>query len=177
MRPPILDEKIVLETPYFQLRKIRFKIGYRKSNYDVIRSPIVVVFPITDKNEVYLIRQYRYLYNSIITEPIAGHVEKGESSTKAAARELKEEAGIEALQLEEFARLESSGSVVKSTVHYFLAKGLEFTSPTPEDDEEIELFKISLSEAKSEVMTGTIRNSSAVVGILMLQTMVKEKKI
>ena len=112
-----------------------------------------------------------------IIEAVAGHMEKKETTIAAAKRELKEEAGIEAQQLEEIARIEMSGSVFKSKVHLFLAKGLEIGDNKPDDDEEISVIKMPLALAVEKVMSGEINHASSVIGILMLDNLRREKKL
>ena len=176
MRPVIIEDKTVLDGKLFQVKKRKLLFGKKKKiHYDVFRLPTVIVFPLTKHDEVYLTREYRYLHEKEITESIAGHVNAGETSIQAAIRELREEGGIEAEQIEEFGRLEGGGSVVKSTVHFFLAEGLQFGVPDPEEDEEIHVFKIPLADAVREVMEGKIRNSGTAVGLLMLSRIRKTK--
>lgn len=178
MRPNVTNEKIVLKTPYFEVKKSKLLIGKKKkARYDIFRKPVVLVFPITDNNEVYLINQYRYLHEKVIVEAVAGHIDEGEVALKAAVRELKEEVGLEVDQIEEFAKFEGGGSIVKLTTHFFLAKGLHFGEANPEEDEEIEMFKTPLSEAVMQIMEGKIRNSSTALGILMLDRLRINKKL
>lgn len=65
---------------------------------EVVRHPgAVCVVPLTDKNEVIVVRQYRYPEARVFTEIPAGKLEVGEHSAEhfadAARRELHEETG------------------------------------------------------------------------------------
>lgn len=175
----IISQKSVLKTELFDVKKIIFKnkSGKEKIHHIVQRDTIVSVFPLTDQYEVYLISQYRYTLRKTVLEAVAGHVERKESTITAAKRELKEETGISALQLEEIARIEMSGSVFKSKAHLFLAKGLEIGDNNLDEDEEIEVVKIPLSIAVEKVMTGEINHASSMIGILMLDKLRTQKKL
>ncbi|MDP2637744.1 MAG: NUDIX hydrolase [Candidatus Levybacteria bacterium] len=175
----ITSQKSVLKEKYFDVRRIDFKTetGKGKIHHIVERSPIVSVFPLTDSYEIYLISQYRYTLNKIALEAVAGHVEEKETVIDAAKRELKEETGIIADQLEEIARIEMSGSVFKSKAHLFLAKGLEIGDNDLEESEEITLQKMSLSKAVEKVMSGEINHATSMIGILLLDKLRSQKKL
>lgn len=175
----LVSQKTVLRAKLFDVKQIDFetKIGKKKIHHQAERVPIVSVFPLTDSYEIYLLSQYRYMLKKTVIEAVAGHVDRKESVIVAAKRELKEEAGITAMQLEEIARIEMSGSVFKSKVHLFLAKGLEIGDNKLDEDEEISLIKMPLDEAVQKVMTGELNHSTSMIGILLLDKLRKEKKL
>lgn len=175
----IISQKSVFKAKLFDVKEIVFKNkeGRKKIHHNVQRDTIVSVFPLTDSYEIYLISEYRYMLGKTVLEAVAGHMGRRESTIAAAKRELKEEAGISALQLEEIVRVELSSSVFNSKSHLFLAKGLEFGEADLDDDEEISLVKMPLSQAVEKVMTGEINNASSMIGILMLDKLRREKKL
>lgn len=175
----IVSQKPVFKAQLFDVKEIEFRneAGKKKVHHVAERVPIVSVLPLTDSYEIYLISEYRYTLKKTIIEAVAGHVEKNETTIGAAKRELKEEAGIVASQLEEIARVEMSGSVFKSRTHLFLAKGLEIGDNKPDEDEEITVVKMPLSLAVEKVMNGEINHASSMVGILMLDKLRRDKKL
>lgn len=175
----LVSQKTILRAKLFDVRQVNFesKTGKRKIHHVAERAPIVSVFPLTDSYEIYLISEYRYILKKTIIEAVAGHVEKKETTVSAAKRELKEEAGISAMQLEEIARIEMSGSVFRSKMHLFLAKGLEMGDNNLNDDEEIVVVKMPLDEAVEKVMMGEINNSASMLGILLLDKLRAQKKL
>ena len=175
----IISQKTILRAKLFDVKQIEFenKNGKKKIHHQAERVPIVSIFPLTDSYEIYLLSQYRYMLKKTVIEAVAGHVEKKETIIAAAKRELKEEAGITAMQLEEIARIEMAGSVFKSTTNLFLAKGLEIGDNKPDDDEEIAVVKMSLSEAVEKVMTGEINHATSMLGILILDKLRAQGKL
>lgn len=175
----IVSQKTILKTELFNVKEIGLKssAGKIKIHHEAERAPVVSVFPLTDQYEIYLISQYRYMYKKSVLEAVAGYVKKKETTIAAAKRELKEETGIEAAQLEEIARIRMAGSVFKSTTNLFLAKGLEMGDNNLDDDEEIAVVKMPLSEAVEKVMTGEINHSSSMIGILLLDKLRMQKKL
>src|SRR3989344_4076112 len=166
----IVSQKTILKDKLFDVVKIDFEDeqGKKKTHNIVEKSPVVCVLPLTNYYDIYLISQYRYMLKKTVLEAVAGYVEEGETALAAAKRELEEEAGITAHQLEEIARVEVAASVVKGKVHLFLAKGLEVVKSNPEDDEEISVVKMPLKTAVEKVMSGEINHSASMIGILLL---------
>jgi ADP-ribose pyrophosphatase len=175
----IISQKNILKTELFDVKEIKLEDdkGKRKIHHEAERTPIVSVFPLTNKYEIYLISQYRSILKKTVLEAVAGYIEKKETTIAAARRELKEETGIEAQQLEEIARIQMSGSVFKSAVNLFLAKDLEIGDNNLDDTEEISVVKMPLSTAVEKVMLGEINHAASVIGILMLDKLRKEKKL
>src|SRR3989344_7514089 len=135
----IKSQNIVFSQRLFKVKeqKILLPNGKERKYSVVERQPISVIFPISEKLDLYLISQFRYLFDKTILEAVAGHVDDGETPLKAAKRELKEETGITALDWKEILEFETSASVIRSSVHIFLAKGIKVGKPNPEEGEKI----------------------------------------
>ena len=168
--------KTLLHTSIFDVEEyqITLKTGKKVTHTVAKRRPTVVVIPITPDGNVYLIKQYRYLLEMFTLETVAGFIDEGESALQAAKRELKEETGIKAGSWEEITKLEIAASVFKSQVHIFLARELEMGEAEPEEDEEIELVKMSLKEAVQKIFQGEITTSASVSGLLMIEKLLKK---
>jgi 8-oxo-dGTP pyrophosphatase MutT (NUDIX family) len=175
----IVSQKSVFKAKLFNVKELIFKDkeGKEKIHHIAQRNAFVTIFPLTERNEVYLISEYRYMLGKTVLEAISGYVNGSETAISAAKRELKEESGITAHQLEELVRIEMAGSVFRSKGHLFLAKDLEFGETNLDEDEQISLIKIPLSQAVEKVMMGEINNASSMVGILMLDKLKTQKKI
>ena len=175
----IVSHKSILRTDLLNIRRTDFetKGGKKKIHYEVERTPVVSVFPLTDQYDIYLISQYRAMLKKTSLEAVAGYIKEKETTIAAAKRELKEETGIEALQLEEIARIELAGSVFRSKVNLFLAKGLEIGENDLDEEEQIEVIKMPLEKAVEKVMSGEINHSASMIGILMLDKLRAQKKL
>jgi 8-oxo-dGTP pyrophosphatase MutT (NUDIX family) len=165
----ILSHKQILRTQLFSVVETRLMSkGKVRTHYNINRKSVVCIFPLSSADEIYLISQYRYLHGEVFLEEVAGHIDASESPLSAAKRELKEETGITARFWKQFAKTVSSSSVVKNSLYFFLAKDLDFGKQQLEDDEEITLVKMPLSQAADKVLRGEIKNTSAAFGILKL---------
>ncbi|MBI2028310.1 MAG: NUDIX hydrolase [Candidatus Levybacteria bacterium] len=166
----ITSQKTVFKTKLFNVEEIDYldKNKYKKIDFVAKRISTVTVLPLTDDNEIFLVRQYRRMLNRTTLEAVAGYIEKRETILEAAKRELKEETGIIAVQWEEIARVEMAASAFNGKLHLFMATGLDYEESTPDEEEEISVIKIPLLDAVEKVMAGEINHTDSMIGILML---------
>ncbi|OGH37524.1 MAG: hypothetical protein A3B44_02935 [Candidatus Levybacteria bacterium RIFCSPLOWO2_01_FULL_38_21] len=175
----IKSQKTIFIQRFFKVKTQEILLpNGKKRKYSIVeRRPISVIFPASDKLELYLISQFRHLFNKKILEAVAGHIDTKETPLGAARRELKEETGITASSWREILEFETSASVIKSNIHMFLAKGIELGVSNPEEGEEIELVKMSIEEAIKKIMDGEIRTASTIIGVFLLDKLNKEGKL
>ena len=74
-----------------------------------------------------------------------------------------------------FTEIELAASVVKSTNYLYLAWDLNMGEARPMEDEEIEVVKMPLHEAVQKVLTGEINHASSMIGILMVDKLLKNE--
>ena len=116
-----------------------------------------IVLPLSDQNNVYLVREYKYAVARPSLEAVGGGIDPGESPLEAAKRELQEEAGLAATQWADMGVFESFTTLVRSPNHLFLARGIEEVGGhDPEEGEVLEVVKMPLSEAVDMVMRNEI---------------------
>ena len=114
-------------------------------------SGVVVLVAVTNDEEIILVEQYRKPVGARVIELPAGlvgdHVDPDESILDAAARELEEETGYAASQIELLMECPSSAGMSDEVVSFVLAKELTRMGPGGGDDsEDIEVHIVPLTE-------------------------------
>jgi len=126
----------------------------------------VCVIPVTENNEIYLVKQFRYPFQTVTREVPAGKLEKGEDHADCGRRELLEEVGCTCSEYIYLGEMLPTPAYDTEITHMYLAKGLTFSSQSLDPDEFLDVERIPLSEAVAQVMDGTIRDGKTQIAIL-----------
>jgi 8-oxo-dGDP phosphatase len=133
----------------------------------------VAVVALDEEDRVVLIHQYRHPVGRRLWELPAGLLDvTGESPVSTAARELEEEVDLAAAEWSTLIDVAASPGFTDEVVRVFLARGLTQAARTaPEGDEEADIVvaRIPLTEAITKIFTGEIINASTVAGLLATQ--------
>ncbi len=116
----------------------------------------------------HMIRQYRPAVAEAVLEFPAGRREKGESVVGTAARELKEEAGLEAGRLTPMGWLWPLDGICRHRIHYVLAEDLSDVASAPEPLEDITVETVERSELMRRMADGRFRDGVGAAGLLLL---------
>ena len=166
-----LDSERLMETPYFALRSDRLRLpdgGIKDPYYVVERPDAAIIFPLTERGEVVLVRQYRPPLEGMELGLPAGLVEEGEEPEAAARRELSEETGYTGGDWEPLGSLASSPSLKDNWAYLFLARGVEQTEePDPDEHELVEVVRVPVEELRDLIHSGKIVSSSGVAAIML----------
>jgi ADP-ribose pyrophosphatase len=175
---PVADhefETTASETLYvgkiFALRadEVRMPHGNTARREVVEHYGAVAVLALDDDNNVVLVYQYRHPLGRRLWELPAGLLDLGgEPPHITAARELKEETGLEATQWRVLIDLVSAPGFSDESVRVYLATGItDVGRPDAHDEEaDLELRWFPLEQARRMVLDGEIVNSIAIAGIL-----------
>ena len=112
---------------------------------------VAVLIPLTEKNELVLVEQFRIPVDSKVVELPAGLVgdqdDPDEPMETAAQRELEEETGYTAGRMETLLTCPSSSGMSDEQVTFMLARQLRRTGPGGGDDsEDIAVFEVPLDD-------------------------------
>ncbi len=169
----LISSEIVFEGPLFRvLRDQLIEPGGKEGIRDIIRHNGSVVILAVDraKNKkdpwIVIERQYRHAANQFLWELPAGKLEAGEDPLEGAKRELEEETGYRAKKWKPMVEYFASPGFLGESMKVFLAEGLVAGTPHPEDDEQIEIRLVKLSDLLKAIGKGAILDGKTLTSVL-----------
>lgn len=137
----------------------------------------VCVAAITEKNEILMVRQFRYPYMENVLEIPAGKRDKGnESPLECGKRELKEETGAVAEKFINLGQLYPTPGYCGEIIWLYAATGITFGQAQPDIDEFLSVEKIPFEKAVDMVLEGEIKDAKTQTAILKIK-LLKDKGI
>ncbi|HPZ42410.1 MAG TPA: NUDIX hydrolase [Bacillota bacterium] len=135
----------------------------------------VAVVPVTEQDELLLVRQYRHATGKTLLEIPAGRIEPGEDLAECARRELLEETGYLARNLEKLLFFYSTPGFTNEQLHIYLATGLTLQEQDLDEDEFIDVQKVPYQKALDMIWSGDICDAKSIAGILAAHYLKKIK--
>src|SRR5580692_7486692 len=173
-KPRLISSKLAFKGKVFSV--VSDKVGEANGNIntrDVIRHNGSVVILAVDESknprdpEIIFERQYRHAAGRTLIELPAGRVEPHEATLAAAKRELIEETGYRAKRWALLTKYFASPGFLSEWMQIYLARDIREGSATPEPDENIEVFRLTLSEALALVAANKIHDGKTLIGLLL----------
>lgn len=136
--------------------------------YGVITTSIATgVVALTDDDHVVLVGQWRYPLEQYSWEIVEGGTDDGEDPMTAAARELREEAGLAADHWEPLGGpVHLSNCFSAEEARLYVARGLHEVGADPDGNEELTRRLVPVDDALAMVDDGTITDAMSVVALL-----------
>lgn len=169
-----MDYEKISEEDVFNGKRLNLKIERyynKRDNKEVYREHIkagngVLIMPFLDDNTLIMIEEVRTpIGKSILAFP-AGLIEKDEEPEEAAIRELEEETGFRAAEVEPMLYEYPVVGYSDEILYLFKAKNLTKTHRHLDPTEDIKVHKISIDELKQLYKNGEIHSSAELIAIL-----------
>ena len=163
-----ISSETVYEGRVFEIRMDQIREGEAEYMREVIvHSGSAVIVPLFADNTVALVRQYRHAVGKYLLELPAGGLEGDELPEIAAARELGEEVGVAAKNIEKIAEFYVSPGFLTEKMFVYLATGLTETAQNLDDDEFVEIERIPFETALEMTGNGLIEDAKTIIGITL----------
>ncbi len=144
--------------------------GERFDRQIVRNNGAVAVVALHEDHTITLIRQFRPALRERILEIPAGLLDKpGEAMADGAARELREEVGLVAGEMEVLGACAPAPGMTDERITIFLAQDLTFvgTEVDGPEEEDLEILRIPFAEALALAVSGEILDGKTQLGLLL----------
>jgi ADP-ribose pyrophosphatase len=165
----ILSSKRIYDNPWIGLTEHDvINPSGNKGIYGVIhfKNYATGIVALDEEMNTYLVGQYRFPLEQYSWEIPEGGGKLDAVPLESAQRELLEETGLKAESWELIQEMHLSNSVSDERAYIFLARNLSQHEASPEDTEDLRIWKLPFEEAYQMVLKGEITDSLAVAGIL-----------
>ncbi len=167
----VLSAERVLETAPFDVERarIRFPDGHEAERVVVRHPGAVAIVALDEAGRWLLVRQYRHPAGRDLLELPAGTLEPGEEPARTAARELREETGFAAAEIERVGGFYTAPGFCDEYIHLFLARGLT-PDPLPQDHDEYIAgpFALAPAEVAHAAAVGEIEDVKTLAALALL---------
>jgi ADP-ribose pyrophosphatase len=135
---------------------------------EVVEHPggVCVVALTSSDEEILLVSQFRYPYYEELLEIPAGKLSYGELPLECGKRELKEETGAVAAKYTDLGILYPSPGYCNEKIYMYLAENITFGEQQPDEDEFLDVVKMTLKDAVQMVLENKICDAKTQTAIL-----------
>jgi ADP-ribose pyrophosphatase len=166
----MLFEKTVSSSTVFEGRVFDVEIKDiitpegNKSTREIVKHPGgACVLPVDDEGNCYLVKQFRSPFEKVMIEAPAGKLEKDEDPLHCVSREITEETGFTAQNIECVGAIAATPGYCSEIITLYIGTALEYKGGNPDPNEYLATVKMPLKEALKMADSGEIRDAKTLV--------------
>ena len=166
-------EKAIKTEKIFEGKVIRVSVDTvelpngKTSTREIVGHPGGVgIIAVNENRQAYMVRQYRRPFDESVLEVPAGKLEYGEDPLSCGIRELGEEAGVHAENMQHIGDYYVSPGFCQEVIHLYLATGLSPVRQHLDEDEFLDVLMYDLDDLAEMVMKNEIHDSKTAIAIL-----------
>lgn len=165
----LIKSETLLQGRVFKIRRDYLKTpdGHETRLEIIEHGGSVVIVPIDQDGNVIFVRQYRHATAQDILELPAGTRDDDEPHDECAAREIREETGMEAGKLEKLGEFYLAPGYSTEFMVVFLATNLKHNPLDPDEDEVLAVEKIPLKKVFEIAKSGKIQDAKSLAALLL----------
>ncbi len=161
----LLQKGVVFDMAH---RTVSLPNGKKALREIAYHSGAAAVVPVDNEGNVYLVYQHRSVINKVTLEIPAGKMDEGETDPlKCATRELSEETGFDAGNMELLLSMDTTPGFCTEFVAIYLAKDLKQREKHTDEDEFLGVIKIPMKEAIRRVLSKELTDGKTALGLML----------
>lgn len=136
-----------------------------KSKREIVYHNGAVSIVAVHEDAMYFVRQYRIAPDEVLLEIPAGKIERGGNPHDTAARELEEEIGAAADNIEKLFEFYVSPGFSNELISLYEAEDIQIKNQNLDDDEFLDIEKVPLNHLGKLLTDGSIRDAKTIVAV------------
>jgi ADP-ribose pyrophosphatase len=168
-----MDEQSIQHTSVYKGRIIKLDLhtvrlpNGKQSQRELVTHPgAVAIVALDEQKNILLVRQFRFAAGKVLLEIPAGTREPNEDVAVCAERELREETGYKPRFLTPLGGIFVAPGYTTEYIHLFFTDAIDHAPLSMDDDEFIEVERVSIPDAIAMIERGDIQDGKSVAGIL-----------
>lgn len=143
----------------------------------LLHDGAAAVVPIDNNGKIVLVEQYRGVEDGKVLEIPAGKLDENEDPKQCAVRELEEETGYKAKNIEFLFSIYSAVGFSDEIVEIYIAHGLDKGEINLDPDEYVNVKKYTLEDLVNMIIKGEIKDSKTISAVLLTNELVRSGEI
>ena len=167
----LLRSETLLQGRVFRIRRDTLKTpDGRETKFEIIEhGGSVIVVPVDEHGDMYFVRQYRHAAGKYLLELPAGTRDGDEPYEACAAREIREETGMEAGKLQKVGEFFLAPGYSSEFMEVYLATDLKHNPLEADEDECLTVEKYPLRQAIEMAERGEMPDAKSLAALLMVK--------
>ena len=172
----LLKSEILLKGRAFTIRQdlLETPDGHETKFEIVEHGGSVIIIPVDSDGNIHFVRQYRHAAGADLLELPAGTRDGDEPFEDCAAREIREETGMEAGILQKVGEFYLAPGYSTEFMGVFLATELKHNPLEADDDEFLSVEKIPVKKAFELAMQGEVPDAKSLAALLMARSFLEK---
>lgn len=158
LQEKIIKEKLIYKGGFLDILNVDVTLPDGKSaSRDVVKHPgATAIIAFLDEENIILVEQFRLALNKIMLEIPAGKLNKNEETKECARRELQEETGYIANNLEYLGCIATAPGFCDEIIYLYKATDLTLGDKHEDEDEFTNVKVININRVKEMIKKGEI---------------------
>ena len=171
----LIKSETLLQGRAFKIRRDYLKTpDGRDTKFEIIEhGGSVIIIPVDADGNIHFVRQYRHAAGIDLLELPAGTRDGNEPFEDCAAREIREETGMEAGKLQKVGEFYLAPGYSTEFMVVYLATDLKHNPLEADDDEFLEVEKISIEKAFELAEHGEMPDAKSLAALLLAKPYLK----
>lgn len=179
-KPTILNTSVIAQSRLFRIEQLSLEFSNgEQRDYERIIAPgngAVLIIPLLEDTTVLMVKEYSAGTNNYELVFPKGRIDAGESIEHAANRELREEIGYAARELNHIRSMTLAPGYLKFNTHIVLAEQLYPDDLDGDEPEPLEIVKCDLNKLDQVLQKTSLTEARSIACLYIVRDLLRERE-